>query len=106
MLRLDIGTSDRANAEYITRWAAVNNIIRVGVPNERRLSGLICNFARANMYVRYGKPKQLTANDPYICIPPGANADMPPLFTGAIFAVWDKLDPIGYAVLHHYYHES
>lgn len=102
---MEIRRNYRANAEYITRWHAVNRVIQVGFINEQRLSGLIRNFAKTNMYIRYGQPKNLTAAAPYICIPPGGNADMPLQFTGAIFAIWDKSDPAGYAILHHYYEQ-
>jgi hypothetical protein len=94
------------NAEYITRWHSTDRVIQIGFSNQKRLSGLIRNIAKFNMYIRYGQPRNLRATAPYICIPPGGNADMPPFFTGSIFAIWSAIDPIGYAVLHHYYHES
>jgi hypothetical protein len=95
------------NAEYIWRAPASDRVVRLAVNNSQRLSGVIRNLASSNLYIRFGDANGLIAAPPYISIPPrGGNSDIPANFTGEIWGIWEQLDPIGSAVLHHYYYKK
>jgi hypothetical protein len=93
---------DSADSEYIRRVISTNKIVKLAVPNPRRLYGLIRNLATTDLYIRFGKAGNLKASEPYIRIPAnGGNTDIG-YFGGAIYGVWAG-KPKGIAVLHHYY---
>ena len=95
------------NAEYIWRVPSTDRVVRLGIRNDLRLSGLIRNLASSILYIRFGDRGDLIAAPPYIAIPPrGGNADIPANFTGEIWGIWDRVDPDGSAILHHYYYKK